>query len=595
MQVIACVVLLAVAAAGSEQEQEGPRLLVATPEGRLRGVRDSSAAGVAFYSFKGIPYAKPPLGPLRFQPSQRHPGWEGVVDASAHGSHCLQFNAFNNDTLEGDENCLFANVYTPRLPSLEAEAGGLPVMVYIHGGGFTTGDGDESFLGPKYFMDGEVVLVTFNYRVGPFGFFTTHDSNAPGNYGLLDQVLLLKWVQDNIASFGGDPDAVTIFGQSAGGASVSLLVLSPLTKGLFHHAISQSGASIASWAASARRKGLAQKFAKYLNCSTDTILEMVDCIRMVDPADLMDVAKALDASQNKFIPRVDSESRSPFLPEDPRKLLETGDFNLVPWMSGVTEEEGAFFIPGVSKKQKFVRGLFSGNLALWSLFADVAGASESRILDCGVKALEVAAEVYAFYVGNGTVGYDNLLPLARVITDRAFTAPASEEMRLASAHTPVYKYVLDHKGPGRLSIADVLGIKSPDLGVTHVDDLLYLFNDDIQPIPPADSPTYTMIRFMVSLWTSFARTGRPSSTVLPMPDWPIFNERSQRHMRLNSQPTVGERLFEERVQFWQSMPINEPWRHAVDRSTCNDSPTVREGDKNESLPCSICPTVLQLF
>ncbi|XP_037079054.1 carboxylesterase 4A-like [Pollicipes pollicipes] len=142
----------------------------------------------------------------------------------------------------------------------------------------------------------------------------------------------------------------------------------------------------------------------------------------------------------------------------------------------------------------------------------------------------------------------------------------SEEVRLASLHAPVYKYVLDYRGPGRLSAAELLGIDAPYMGPSHGDDLVYLFSNAKQAAYPADSPTYTMIRFMVSLWTSFARTGRPSSTVLPTPDWPVFTEQSQRHMRLNAEPSVGERLFEERVRIWQSVRMNEAWRHEVFQS-----------------------------
>jgi len=177
-----------------------------------------------------------------------------------------------------------------------------------------------------------------------------------------------------------------------------------------------------------------------------------------------------------------------------------------------------------------------------------------------------------FYTKNGSVSASNLLPLAQAIGDRLFMVPQEAEIRLASAHTPVYKFVLDHKGPGRLAIAAGLGMDVGDLGVAHADDLLYLFNNRFFAMPPAGSPTNAMIRFMVSLWTSFARTGRPGSTVFPMPDWPVFTEQSQRHLRLNSQPTLGERLMEERVQFWQSVPVNEPWRHVPRAGVCPSPP-----------------------
>ena len=154
------------------------------------------------------------------------------------------------------------------------------------------------------------------------------------------------------------------------------------------------------------------------------------------------------------------------------------------------------------------------------------------------------------------------------------------ETILASRHAPVYRYLLDHTGPGRLSPAETnlfwpVAPEVSDYGTTHGDDLLYLFSNTKLPMAAPDSPTYTMIRFMVSLWTSFARTGRPSSAVLEMPDWPVFTEHHQRHMRLNSAPSVGERLFQERADFWQTVRINEPWRHIVE--TDCERKSLREG------------------
>ncbi|KAF0291505.1 Esterase FE4 [Amphibalanus amphitrite] len=364
MRLLLCTALLAAAVSAAGHIAHGYRPLVATREGRVKGVMDRSAGGHLFYCFKGIPYAQPPLRHLRFQAPQRHAGWRGIRDGIDHGNRCLQFDHLNNFTRVGDEDCLFVNVYSRQLPGQESSLTGLPVLVLIHGGGFFFGSGDADEYGPHYFMDEPVVLVTFNYRLGAFGFFSTHDNAAPGNYGLLDQVVLLHWVQDNIANFGGDPKSVTIFGQAAGGSSVSLQVLSPLTKDLFHHAISQSGMSFSTFAARDSRKGSEKKLSKQLGCT---------------------------------------------------------------------------------------------------------------------------------------------------------------------------------KPDGRISVNCI--------------------STDNLPRERPGSPGYAMTRFMVNLWTNFARTGQPRSDILLLPDWPIYTEQYQRHMRLNSQPALGERLFEERVNFWQTVAINEQWRH----------------------------------
>ena len=565
MRVLLCAALLAAAVSGYYRPQ------VATRDGLVRGVRDSSADGHLFYSFKGIPYAQPPLGWLRFRAPRRHPGWRGVLDASEHGNECPNFDQLKNNTRVGNEDCLFVNVYSPQLPQREASLSGLPVLVFIHGGGFFFGSGDSDEYGPHYFMDEAVVLVTFNSRLGPFGFFTTHDADAPGNYGLLDQVLLLHWVQDNIAAFGGDPKLVTVFGQSAGGSSVSLLVLSPLAKDLFHHAISQSGASFSSFAASGRRRGLAKKLAKELGCMQTDGKVLVSCIRQV-PADIILDALAAIGEGNKpgFLPRMDRERMHPLLPEEPRFLLETGKFNFVPWMSGMTSMEGTFFLPISFQTEEIVDKVMIKDLRNWAQFLALIGESELGILDCGADPLVETEKVFNFFAPG--LGAINVRTLALVLSDRFYVNEISEEIRLVSSHVPLYKYVLDHAGPGRLTFDVDLPVPSnlrwpaPDLGVGHGDDLRYLFSSDSLPRERPGTPAYTMIRFMVNLWTNFARTGRPSSDVLVMPDWPILTEQSQRYMRLNSQPALGERLFEERVNFWKTVRINEQWRHPLART-----------------------------
>ncbi|XP_043212859.1 juvenile hormone esterase-like [Amphibalanus amphitrite] len=574
--------LLVTSAAGCSGQDDG-RPLIATREGLIRGAIGRSVAGRLFYSFKGIRYAEPPVGSLRFQPPQRHLAWRGVADGLSHGKVCPQFDKLANNTLKGDEDCLFANVYTPRLPDPSRPAtAGLPVMVYIHGGGLVTGSGDDDIYGPSYFMDEDVVLVTFNYRLNTFGFFTTHDAAATGNYGLLDQVLLLQWVQDNIAAFGGDPHAVTIFGESAGGASVSLLMLSPLAKGLFHHAITQSGTALARWGLGSRKENAAEKLAALLGCPTEDVTAMVECIRKQPWKKIAEHTKTLKPGFQEQL-RVDRDAENPLIPDDPHLLLARGEFNLVPWMSGLTQEEGAFFAPSLFANKRAVEALSEGNLSAWAQTAGLVTASGVNKLDCGADPMKEAKRVYDFYVGDRDVDTSSLLPLTQSWADRHLVSPMAAEMTLASQYAPVYKYLLDHIGPGRLSQADVNLFRPgvPDFGTTHADDILYLFSNDKLPPARRGTPTHTMVRFMVNVWTMFARTGRPGSDVLPMPDWPVFTELHQRHMRLNTAPSVGERLFQERIDFWKTVPINEPWRHPVEDGLCLGEPNPEGGEQRD--------------
>ncbi|XP_043214195.1 venom carboxylesterase-6-like [Amphibalanus amphitrite] len=552
--------LLVMGCSGFRYTPLGRPRIVRTQEGHIRGYTSKSASGKEYVAYKGIPYARPPVGELRFQPPQRHPGWRGVLDVKDHGSVCPQIDMTGNVTLVGDEDCLFVNVYSRKVRTWGSGVGRLPVMVFVHGGAFIRGSGNDRYYGPKYLMDEDIVLVTFNYRIGVFGFLTTYDAAAPGNYGLRDQVLLLQWVQDNIASFGGDPKAVTIFGQSAGAASVSLLVLSPLTKGLFHHAITQSGSALANFAASGRKVGFTDELAHKLGCYSTNTEAMIACLKKLPTQSLLATATP---DKHLYQPRVDRDTDQPLLPEDPRALLEKGQFHHVPWMQGVTKEEGWFFVPIVADDKQLSAGFAAGNVIAWGLVSDILSSLDFNPLDCGADPMTEVHKVKKFYLGSEGHNTVSRLPIAQIISDRYFNAPMSAEGNLASRRSPVYRYVFEYKGPDRLFWENITRLNEFNTDPGHGDELLYVFSQAELPLTKPGTPNYNMTRSMVSLWTSFARTGKPSSESSAAPDWPIFTEQSQRHMKLDSNLTIGERLFEDRVEFWQTIAVNEPWRHPV--------------------------------
>ncbi|NXH13107.1 SASB hydrolase, partial [Bucco capensis] len=223
---------------------------VVTKYGRVQGYQFKvDAAEKSVNIFLGLPFAKPPVGPLRFSEPQPPEPWKGVRDATSYPPTCLQDNVtgqFFSDhitnrkekvLLQMSEDCLYLNVYTPVCAEKQKK---LPVFVWIHGGGFVFGAA-SSYDGSVLAAFENVVVVAIQYRLGFVGYFSTGDKYARGNWGYLDQVAALQWIQENIIHFGGDPRSVTIAGESAGGISVSALVLSPLAKGLFHRAISESG------------------------------------------------------------------------------------------------------------------------------------------------------------------------------------------------------------------------------------------------------------------------------------------------------------------------------------------------------------------
>ncbi|KAL6419962.1 hypothetical protein ACFW04_011043 [Cataglyphis niger] len=208
------------------------RVAVNVREGKLIGIIDKNIHAGNYIAFRGIPYAKPPVGKLRFKDPVPPEPWSGSRDSSKHGNIAVQKDPITREMI-GDEDCLYLNVYTADIESWRKR----PVMVWIHGGAFSTGSGDATIYGPDYIVRKDVVLVTLNYRLGVLGFLNLNDKVATGNQGMKDVVMALQWVQKNISKFTGDPGNVTIFGESAGGAIVHYLTLSPLSKGIHYRFI----------------------------------------------------------------------------------------------------------------------------------------------------------------------------------------------------------------------------------------------------------------------------------------------------------------------------------------------------------------------
>eukprot|EP00095_Tigriopus_kingsejongensis_P010537 maker-scaffold349_size200065-snap-gene-1.20 protein:Tk10537 transcript:maker-scaffold349_size200065-snap-gene-1.20-mRNA-1 annotation:"esterase fe4" len=214
---------------------------VTITDGTLSGSWTRTSLNRVVAAFQGIPYAKAPLGELRFEPPMRNEAWDGTLEAIHEVPECPQYGGINQG-VRGQEDCLYLNVFC--YPDFNSTDDSKPVMVFIHGGALLSGSSASSVFGPNYLLDFDVVLVTINYRLGPLGFLTLPEGSFTGNQGVRDQILALEWVQANIHHFGGDPNRVTIFGESAGSWSVAQLLTSPEANGLFHRAIGQSGTNV---------------------------------------------------------------------------------------------------------------------------------------------------------------------------------------------------------------------------------------------------------------------------------------------------------------------------------------------------------------
>ncbi|XP_031633954.1 venom carboxylesterase-6-like, partial [Contarinia nasturtii] len=261
------------------------------------------------------------------------------------GPACIQKDPFVHSYIaEGNEDCLFLSVYVPH--SFEGNSSNLAVLVYYYGGGFVSGSNTKSQYDPAYFLDHDIVLVTANYRVGPLGFLSTEDANCPGNFGLKDQAMVLKWIQQNIQRFGGDPKSVTIFGASAGSASVTYLMMSPLTEGLYSKAIAMSGTNLAPWAQPAH-KGVAKKratqFAEYFKCySPNNWTQTIECLRNVPAANISssfyDFYEFDTDPVVVFSPVVEPDLPGAFIAKHPREERAKTS-SKIPFITGVTYDE----------------------------------------------------------------------------------------------------------------------------------------------------------------------------------------------------------------------------------------------------------------
>lgn len=488
--------------------------LVHTRQGRIRGFEDQTEKGSSFLSFRGIPYAVPPINELRFKDPLPHEGWQTEeFHADKYGHPCPQWDSRTSSVI-GDENCLTLNVFTQQVPNTRYSIRPCEVMFWIHGGAFMKGS-SESYGAPKL-MTSPIVLVTVNYRLGVLGFLSTENDVAPGNYGMMDLILALHWVQENIIHFGGDPQHVTIFGESAGAAAVSHLLLSPLARGLFWTAITQSGSALCDWAVEEHPRSYASQLASSLNCNDESSQTIVKCLRHKSSVDLISAQQAkleYGFFPLRTAPVVDRGFRTePFLPDFPEILLESGNFTKVPLISGVTENEGLLFLMQILLQ-------YSKEMAQDPRFLEdvILPQSIDAMTDKEYSSKKIL-KIKNFYFKN--VNFNDIQqvipPFANLLSDILIFSCNDKMVKLYSKFALVYMYVFSFRG--NQSYVDPLikelqnrNIYSPlfSKGVSHADDLLYLFN-----LPNFEQPKSAVEQKVsenfVYLWTYFAQQGTPN-------------------------------------------------------------------------------------
>ena len=519
-----------------------------TFQGYIRHFGDINRTIKAVDKFLGIPYAAAPVGDLRFKPPQQPQPWKPTIyNASFFKSVCIQDPEYNdffwpNLSIPQSEDCLYLNVYSPHRDPDSKEL--YPVMVYIHGGGYDAGSPAVS-PGDIIPLWG-VVLVTIQYRLGPFGFITSGDCEAPGNYGMLDQIEALKWVQGNIEFFGGNSSAVTIFGESAGGSSVGLLVLSPLSKGLFHRAISISGVDLSPFAIGSSEEVTKQskKVAKQVGCSVKESRKMIECLRSVD------AFKFPVKEVNVWRPIVDDH----FLPDTPRNLRKAGRFHYVPYMAGFTSREGSYFFP------KLLDDVTSENFPSYTetVFYNIGNKYGQMLEENLPKSLLDAMTLLYTPWSDREDDIKTKVGLADAVGDFTMTAPTHTDLILHSKHAPVFMYEFAHRSN--------LNPRPLWKGVAHKDDTPYEFGFPLmnltvlQQYNDADRNISDML---ISLFTNFAKYGNPTPQPVLGVTWEGFNSSHKAFIRIQWQPQMAFNYRPTRMAFWneyyERMLVKEPY------------------------------------
>ncbi|XP_057193649.1 neuroligin-2a isoform X1 [Triplophysa rosa] len=560
---------------------------VTTNYGKLRGIKKELNNEILgpVEQYLGVPYATAPIGDRRFQPPEAPGSWQEVRNATQFAPVCPQnlhgvlpeimLPVWFTDSLDvaatyiqnQSEDCLYLNIYVP------TEDGPLtkkhdestlnrprdedirdrrkkPVMLFIHGGSYMEGTGnmfDASVLAAY----GNVIVVTMNYRLGVLGFLSTGDQSAKGNYGLLDQIQALRWLNENIGHFGGDPERITIFGSGAGASCVNLLILSHHSEGLFQRAISQSGSAISSWSINYQPLKYTKILARKVGCTYGETADLVDCLRRKNFRELVDQDIQPARYHIAFGPVVDGD----VVPDDPEILMQQGEFLNYDLLIGVNQGEGLKFVDdgGTESEEGISAAAFDYTI---SNFVDnLYGYPEGKDI-----LRETIKFMYTDWADrdNGDMRRKTLLAL---FTDHQWVAPAVATAKLhAEYQSPVYFYTFYHhcQTETRPEWADA----------AHGDEIPYVFGVPMigatDLFPCNFSKNDVMLSAVVmTYWTNFAKTGDPN---LPVPQdtkfihtkpnrfeeviWTKFNSKDKQYLHIGLKPRIRDNYRANKVAFW---------------------------------------------
>jgi para-nitrobenzyl esterase len=510
--------------AGPKDTDDSGFVTIETTLGTVTGLIEGDAR-----VFKGIPYAKPPVGDDRFKPPKAGSKWD-VLDATEFDNICPQ-RVLMMDELTGDEDCLNLNIWSPATLPKDP----LPVMVWLHGGAYKYGSGSESMYNASVLASSNgVLVVTINYRIGILGFLahkslSKEDSKHPvsGNYGLMDQRMALNWVREHIADYGGDPDNVTLFGESAGAVSVGMHLVSPQSEGLFQRAIIQSGPVMLMGSldlSAAETRG--DMVAKKLGCNDET--NTLKCLREIPATDLVQfVEDAEETPGGLFFQEEDSDAiwapviDGVTIPKNPMEMLESGTVKPVPVIIGTNKDEGTIFLSFIMNPTDV---------------ADEAEYMAALDLKFDSSAQEVAAR-YPF------ADFETPNDAVSKITGDAFFISQTRRMArvLTKAGFDTYIYRFERAPEGFLS---------ETLGVMHSAEIMFVFGMDNE-LGSIGEEGQDLSSAMMSYWTDFAASDDLNHNAAI--SWPLWNSDTEDHLLLDVPIDTAAGYYLELADFWDGI------------------------------------------
>lgn len=527
---------------------DGDPLIVQTKSGKVRGMTITAVTGKPVDAWLGIPYAQKPIGNLRFRHPRPVEKWSGVLNTTVQPNSCVQiidtvFGDFEGATMWNpntplSEDCLYVNVVVPNPRPTNAA-----VLLWIFGGGFYSGTNTLEVYDHNIIVSEEnIILVSMQYRVASLGFLYFGTSDVPGNAGLFDQMMAMQWIRDNIAAFGGNPNNITLFGESAGAVSVSLHLLSPLSRNLFSQAIMQSGSPTAPWALISREESLLRglRLAEAVGCPHDRsdLNAVIECLRKADAKTLVDNEwGTLGICEFPFVPVIDGS----FLDEHPVRSLANKNFKKTNILMGSNTEEGYYFII------YYLTELFKKEEDVYISRQDFLHAVAELNPYFDIVARQAIIFEYTDWL-NPDDPVSNRDALDKMVGDYQFTCNVNEfAHRYAETGNKVYMYYYKHR--------TVANPWPSWTGVMHADEINYVFGEPLNTAKSYTAQEVDLSKRIMRYWANFAKTGNPSLSpngVLTPTIWPLHTAQGREYLTLDVNSTAtgrGPRV--KQCAFWK--------------------------------------------